>query len=477
MTGLAAAWAGRAPERERTSALVVLLTIAVLVPAWSVLDFHLERRHAVEFLALRATVAVSALIGWLWVYSRRAALWRNRIVLAVELVATGACVSYFVNQVEHAAAYSIGFSVMFWALGLIAVWPWHHHVATYVVWLTTHLVLWAELSPLDRNIFLGYLAYLVTAACLSVASSIVRARLEYAGFVASHQLERKNVELESALAKLTETRERWGALEKLTALGRLTAQLAHEINNPVNVIKNNLPPLRESMQQLDEALELARRADRSGSELDALWKKYDVDFIRHDVVDALSTVATACDRILTVQRDLRAFMRGDAEQQVESDLNEAVRATVALLRRNLGPRVVLTERYAELPRVPLFPAKVGQVTLNLLQNALDAVGDSGTIDVETRRDGDHLVLAVTDSGRGVSEQARKRLFEPFFTTKDAKKGTGIGLATCFQLVNLHGGTIELDEAYSLGARFVVSLPVSPRPGAGPAPSSPRPLSR
>ena len=144
------------------------------------------------------------------------------------------------------------------------------------------------------------------------------------------------------------------------------------------------------------------------------------------------------------------------------------------LRRFVGGRVndaatadditqdVLLKVQTQLGDLPPFsfqPGPMNQVVLNLVQNALDALGPRGLVRVRTGLADQNVVLEVIDDGPGVSREAKEHLFEPFFTTKDVGKGTGLGLATSYQIVRMHGGTIELDGAHSPGARFVVRIPL------------------
>jgi signal transduction histidine kinase len=135
-----------------------------------------------------------------------------------------------------------------------------------------------------------------------------------------------------------------------------------------------------------------------------------------------------------------------------------------MFRRSLPRDVTMTMRCVELPAVRFQPGQMNQVFFNLIQNAIDAIegtGAPGTIAVRTELDGAWARVTVEDTGPGLSADARAHLFEPFFTTKQAGKGTGLGLATSYQIVQRHEGRIEPDDDYRGGARFVVRIPVAP----------------
>jgi signal transduction histidine kinase len=445
-----AAWDRHVRQRERAGALIACALTFVLVPLWNVADRILEPALADAFLIARAAV-IAITVGAYVVIRRTERTGVARAAMFVSAFSTGlACACFVASSGAGYVAYSVGFSLVFWGFGLVLRWPWSYTASLYAAILAVHVVL--ELAPrhADAGLVWGLFAYLASAALIATAISSLRRRLEYQAFDASYQLECKNRELRAAQEMLV-------ANEKLSALGRLITQLSHEINNPVNVLQNNLGPVGEYLASLEAVLDRAAQLD--DTELARRWRELDIDFVRTDMKDALAMMVTAAERIRALQDELRSFMRGDQEQPVDADFNTGVRSTVAMLRRNLPPATELVERYGELPPSRFHPGQLKQVTLNLLQNALDAVGDGGRIEVETRIDRDELLLSVADTGPGVPDAAKRHLFEPFFTTKEVGKGTGLGLATCYQIMRAHGGSIALDEAYDAGARFVVRLPL------------------
>jgi signal transduction histidine kinase len=304
----------------------------------------------------------------------------------------------------------------------------------------------------------------------------LRRRLERRAFLAAAEVELKNRHLGVALERLKDAQARFVATEKLSAVGRLLAQLSHEINNPMHVVQSNLEPVAEHAQALVRVADLARSVDGpAGVAVQQAWRDADLDFVRTDISAALDDMRTACGRIKGLHLELRAFLRGDSPLAIEADLNDSVKTTVALCRRNLPRGVQLVEQYGEVPKLLLVPGQLGQVVLNLVQNALDAVGAEGSVEVGTRLDGGAVELWVADTGPGLAPEARARLFEPFFTTKPVGQGTGLGLATSYQIIAQHGGTLELDGQGQRGTKFVARLPLkapappTPRSGSGTAP--------
>jgi signal transduction histidine kinase/ligand-binding sensor domain-containing protein len=280
-------------------------------------------------------------------------------------------------------------------------------------------------------------------------------------------LSKKNEELERVVAartsELRAAQERVAEAEKLSALGRLLAQLSHELNNPINVISNNIEPMRAYLDELSAALAALRpiieEAPGAREKLDRLWSDLEIDFVTDDFRKALNVVATATGRVRGIHADLRTFMHGGVPEMARGDLAAAAREAVEMAARGLPPGVSVVERYEEVPEVSFHAGQISQVLMNLLQNAADAVGAEGTITVTARADDGFVEVAVEDSGPGIPEPLRTRVFEPFFTTKDVGKGTGLGLSISREIVKNHGGTIELQAPPSGGARFVLRLPL------------------
>ena len=301
---------------------------------------------------------------------------------------------------------------------------------------------------------------LIVAALLGLIAAGVRRRIR--------ALNERNAELEQMVAARTadlkRAHEKIAEGEKLSALGRLLAQLSHELNNPVNVISNNIAPIQEYVKDMVSALvecrTLAQTFPEGRARVDELWESLELDFKVEDIDSAVRVVALAADRISAVHGDLRTFMQNNQATRTAGDVGKPLRETVEMMRRTVSRDIVLVEDYGEIPSIPFDRGRMNQVFLNLIKNAAEAIGGRGEITVATRALEGSVEISVTDSGPGVPAAVRPRIFEPFFTTKDVGSGTGLGLAICRRIiVDDHRGVIELDESYTKGARFVVRVPI------------------
>jgi two-component system cell cycle sensor histidine kinase/response regulator CckA len=229
--------------------------------------------------------------------------------------------------------------------------------------------------------------------------------------------------------------------ERLTALGVLSAGVAHEINNPLAYVLLNLEYLRRELPKLSSSPE-----------------KLD---------DLMVRVRDAChgaERVATIVRDLRTFARGDDSVRGPVDLREVMDAAVSIAGTTLSHRARLVRDYADAPLVDGNSNRLEQVFLNLLLNAVQAMPERSAsiqeITVRLRGTADTAVAEVEDNGEGIPEALLARIFEPFFTTKPVGVGTGLGLPICRSIVAAHGGTIEVDSKPGVSTVFRVVLPAS-----------------
>jgi signal transduction histidine kinase len=236
----------------------------------------------------------------------------------------------------------------------------------------------------------------------------------------------KNMNLE-----LRRTQKQLVQSEKLAALGRLSASIAHEINNPLGIIKNYLLILSESMK------------NNAPSQSN------------------LKSVKEEVDRIARTVRSLLDFCRPKNENMSTLDIVEIINQTVFLVEKQfLKEKCVIKKDLPQnLPQVKGFHDEIKQVFLNLLMNAKDSMPQEGEILVLARQNEDTVEIKFSDTGCGIPEENISRLFEPFFTTKEEGKGTGLGLWICYEIIQRHGGTI-VAKRKDKGTSFLITLPIA-----------------
>jgi signal transduction histidine kinase len=159
-----------------------------------------------------------------------------------------------------------------------------------------------------------------------------------------------------------------------------------------------------------------------------------------------------------IVEEFRSFARDTRTAEVV-DLNICLEEMASLAQREMGSRVRVVKRLRPVPPVRCFRGQMNQVFLNLLKNAGEAIEKKGTVTLRTRRKNGHILIEVSDTGRGMPEEIRKKLFEPFFTTKPVGQGMGLGLSISAMIVHNHGGQISVKSRVGRGSVFRVELPI------------------
>ena len=261
-------------------------------------------------------------------------------------------------------------------------------------------------------------------------------------------------ELEAAYRALQETQAQLIHAGKLAAVGQLAGGVAHEINNPASYVAMSHAVLARQVTKLRTLLEQGGLLAGENPEIAQLFSTME---------SALGDASEGMQRIRAVVRDLRTFSRMDDEAMEAVPLNEVVLAACNLARHEIRYRAELITTLGDVPHVRGNRGRLGQVLMNLLVNAAQAIPEGSEepqhIRIATRREGGRAVLSVEDSGPGVPDQLKSRIFEPFFTTKPPEIGTGLGLSLVAEIVRRHEGTIEVGVGQYGGARFEIGLPL------------------
>jgi signal transduction histidine kinase len=258
--------------------------------------------------------------------------------------------------------------------------------------------------------------------------------------------------------------------EKLASLGQLAAGIAHEINNPIAYVTNNLAVLGRDAPAAFALLEryregreaLSRVAPEIAADTARMEEEIDYGYIRENFSRQIDKSLEGLHRVRDIVRNLRDFARLDEAELKEADLNAAIESTVEMLGHEIKKKEIrLTTRLEELPKILCHPGKINQVFLNLLINAVQACETGGAIELRTRAEpaGPGVLVEVEDNGRGIPADHLPRIFDPFFTTKPVGQGTGLGLSISYGILRDHGGTIEVESTPGRGSLFRVRLPV------------------
>lgn len=229
---------------------------------------------------------------------------------------------------------------------------------------------------------------------------------------------------------------------KLASLGELAAGIAHEINNPVAIMVEEAGWIEDLLE--DEDFKQSENLE---------------EFIR-----ALKQIKTQGARCKEITHKLLSFARKIDSRVQSLQINDLIDEVVALSEKRARYNCVQIETRLTpaLPKINASPSEMQQVLLNLINNSLDAIEPKkgGKISITSRREGDYVVIAVADTGKGIPKANLQRIFEPFFTTKPVGKGTGLGLSICYGIIKKMGGEITVNSAVGVGTTFHIKIPIN-----------------
>lgn len=245
-------------------------------------------------------------------------------------------------------------------------------------------------------------------------------------------LESLRKELDSAYKNLQGIKSQIEQTEKLASVGRLSAELAHEINNPLDGIKNCLAVIKNETEKPQR-------------------KKQYLELIDEAIYDIECAV-----------RNLLDYAKKHEPVWQEVDINGILQRTIVMADYKLqNTRIeVKTSFDADLPNIIGDPHKLQEVFFNVILNAIDAMPGGGALTVETRKIGNSVDIKIVDSGAGIREEDWSHIFQPFYTTKKQGQGTGLGLSVSLEIVRRHDGNITVYSEHGKGAVFSITLPIS-----------------
>jgi two-component system, NtrC family, sensor kinase len=260
------------------------------------------------------------------------------------------------------------------------------------------------------------------------------------------ELERKNEDLARAYAALQAAQSRLVQSAKMASLGELVAGVAHEINNPLAFVQSHLRTVEQSLDNV-----LARVGAPALEPAGPAWDR---------ARDRLAGMGHGLERIQDLVVKLRTFSRLDEGEVKRVSIQECITSVLTILGHRLGDRIMVEQDIVGPDQLDCMPGLLNQALMNLMANAIDAIGDGGTLRINAGIEGENYLIRIQDTGPGIPEALRSRVFEPFFTTKPVGQGTGLGLSITYSIVKKHGGSLELTEAPGGGTVATMSLPLT-----------------
>lgn len=282
------------------------------------------------------------------------------------------------------------------------------------------------------------------------------------------KVEERTHELHQTLDHLKEAQSQLVDSEKMASLGQLTAGIAHEINNPINFVSSNIPPLKQDITDLNTIISKYEEINASNlteklKEITSLKQALDYDFLKTELVTIINGIENGANRTTEIVKSLRNFSRLDEDDLILADINEGILSTLVLLK-STSSEIQIIKNLNTLPKIECYPGKLNQVFLNILNNAIQAIQsniqhiEKGSLRISTIDEPDYIKIIISDNGCGINEEIKDKIFDPFFTTKEVGKGTGLGLSIVYRIIENHRGKIAVRSKLNEGTTFTISLP-------------------
>ena len=313
-------------------------------------------------------------------------------------------------------------------------------------------------NPIEWRMFLNNIYFITLTTIIVMAGNVFYNRLRFREFTLRHelaesrtkveennvQLDSQNKELADTIQRLTEAESQLVQSEKMASLGRMSAGIIHEINNPLNFATTGLFTLRKKAKHV------------------APEQQEEYNDILKDVEEGVS-------RVKNIVSDLRMFTHPNTDNLDAVDVNEVVTSALRFLSNEMKDKVIIEQKFADGQVVHANKNKLIHVFVNLFQNSLDALkskpfnnGERPTIWIESVESGDKVALLVRDNGPGITSEHMDKIFDPFYTTKDVGEGMGLGLSICYRIMQEAKGRITVRTELGKLCEFKLEFPKEPK---------------
>lgn len=273
-------------------------------------------------------------------------------------------------------------------------------------------------------------------------------------------------ELRDANVRLRDTQSQLLHAEKMASVGQLAAGVAHEINNPIGYIQSNFGTLRGYLDGIFALVDKYHESAHAITDPEVLCtlaearRVADIEFVREDLNALFSETQEGIVRVTKIVRDLKNFSHaGTGEAWDVAQIHDGLESTLGVVWNEIKYRAEVIKEYGALPPIRCRPSQINQVFLNMLVNAAQAIKERGVIHIRTGVQDEMVWIEFEDDGEGIKPEHQKRIFDPFFTTKPVGKGTGLGLALSYGIIETHGGRIDARSEFGVGTIFRIWLPI------------------
>jgi two-component system sensor histidine kinase PhcS len=435
-------------ERLRTGKVASVLVV-ILMPLGSVMDWLVYHPQRWYFLELRILCSVLA-VGLWYLHTTELGKKHYRLVGIPIALLPGFFMCWIIAAAQGpltgaTSNYYAALNLILLAVSVVVRWDiWESTFcvgAIILMYLAACGFHW--LKPTSAEFFnnlANNLYFLALTGIIVIVGNHFFYRLRLSEFTLRYELDKSRKALEASLQQLKENEMQLVQTEKLASLGRMSAGIIHEINNPLNFATTGLFTLRKKSQFLAPEQQA-------------------------DYTEILTDVEEGLKRVQTIVSDLRMFTHPETESRDQVAVAEVVASALRFLSNECKDKVQIDQRFAEHQTIWANKNKLIHLVTNLLQNSLDALktkpfqDEKPAIRIEGRIANGSSILSVRDNGPGIAPADVGKIFDPFFTTKDVGAGMGLGLSICYRIVQESGGKISVKTEPGKFCEFTLEFPV------------------
>ncbi len=327
------------------------------------------------------------------------------------------------------------------------------------------ICLWDKLSERsydDEDVQL--LITLSSQFAITLDNAIVYSEIKKLNASLEGKVKQRTAELKDAQLQLIHS-------EKMNAMGTLVAGIAHEINNPLNMISASIHPLQRLISEMQERLniyhqivfEIETNSDavkifENIQKLNVLQNEIEVSELSNEIGIFTRSIEKGTDQASKVIDTLKNYLKINENIKSKINLNETIETVINLTKVDWQERIEIEKQLTPIPPVLGFEGQLNQVIFSITQNAIQSIPDKGTITFMSYTDGDSVYVKIIDSGMGIKHDIQDKIFDPFFTTQKIGEGFGLGLSISYEIIKNHGGMISFVSGENLGTEFEIKLP-------------------
>jgi len=313
-----------------------------------------------------------------------------------------------------------------------------------------------DLELIDKAIHLSSIA---------IMKSNDEAQLKELNSQLEDKVSRRTLELTLALEAHQDTQQQLVQSEKMAALGKLTASIAHEINNPTNFTYASVYMMLDEIKGIKAFLKQLAGGDKADiAVLESFNNKFD------NLIELVQTANEGTTRIKSIVDSLRTFSHLGHLKKEKAQISALIKSTIYLIRTEYR-NIEITYNFEFDPFFNCFPSKLNQVFMNLIINACQAINFKkekitdtdesfqGKITINTHKRDNILLIEIADNGCGMDDYTQDKIFDAFFTTKDVSSGTGLGMSVSFDVIESHNGNIVVTSELGKGSKITIKLPL------------------